>query len=563
MKLFSRDFFRFSSPAAREWRGISAFDLVAVESPAPSFPLSKAGLCLLVVFLWLAVGVFGRDPWKPDELLLSGFLARPGALSVAPSLWGEFAIGAGPLSIWMAAAAARFLPFAPLESALFAQAVLLATGFLGIGIAGARRLDLRAGFLAVLLCAGAVGFLARGHWLSGGAAGFAGMAWLLAGLAILPRASLAGGATTGSALGFLFLAAGPFECAAGAAAIVVAYCKRPKSPARVWPGAAATAVFALPWLVIWPALAAAQNPEWFARWMEWQAEQARGLESPAALAANVGEYVKLVAWAAFPLWILATAAGFAKLRPTADAAAAATGWAAWAAWIAISAAWIARGGGEIELFAGLPALALLAAGCRLPKSGAAALDWFALLVVGILFIGGQWLLFAAKGWGAPAPLARWVEEWTAGVWIAPSFWAVAAAATAVFLWVLAISKFAHSSERALFNWSASLVVTWIVFWLLWMPTVNAVKTYGGVAAAFARALPAGACVSATALPLSRAAQFSYFGIEIRRDDSCAFEATLATDANAAIDADEITRAARPGDDDEIYILRRRTSGDSN
>ena len=317
MKLFSRDFFRFSSPAAREWRGISAFDLVAVESPAPPFPLSKAGLCLLVVFLWLAVGVFGRDPWKPDELLLSGFLARPGALSVAPSLWGEFAIGAGPLSIWMAAAAARFLPFAPLESALFAQAILLAAGFLGIGIAGARRLDLRAGFLAVLLCAGAVGFLARGHWLSGGAAGFAGMAWLLAGLAILPRASLAGGATTGSALGFLFLAAGPFECAAGAAAIVAAYCKRPKSPARVWPGAAATAVFALPWLVIWPALAAAQNPEWFARWMEWQAEQARGLASPAALAANVGEYVKLVAWAAFPLWILAAAAGFAKLRPTA------------------------------------------------------------------------------------------------------------------------------------------------------------------------------------------------------------------------------------------------------
>ena len=96
-----------------------------------------------------------------------------------------------------------------------------------------------------------------------------------------------------------------------------------------------------------------------------------------------------------------------------------------------------------------------------------------------------------------------------------------------------------------------------------MPTVNAVKTYGGVAAAFARALPADACVSAAALPLSRAAQFSYFGIEIRRDDSCAFEATLATDANAAIDAAEITRAARPGDDDEIYILRRRTSGDSN
>ena len=433
MKLFSRDFFRFSSPAAREWRGISAFDLVAVESPRAAVSAFESGLVLAGRFFVARGRRFRARSVEAGRIVAVGIFGAPGRVVGRAFVVGRVCDWRGAVVDLDGGGGGAVFAFRAAR-----KRALRAGDFAGDGIFG----DWNRGRAAARFAGGIFGgFVVRGRRRVFGArtlvkrrrGGLHRNGLAFGGLGDFAARLARGRRDDRQRVGIFVFGGGAFRMRGRGGGDCRRLLQAPKkAPPAFGRGAAATAVFALPWLVIWPALAAAQNPEWFARWMEWQVEQARGLESPAALAANVGEYVKLVAWAAFPLWILAAAAGFAKLRPTADAAAAATGWAAWAAWIAISAAWIARGGGEIELFAGLPALALLAAGCRLPKSGAAALDWFALLVVGILFIGGQWLLFAAKGWGAPAPLARWVEEWTAGVWIAPSFWAVAAAATAVF-----------------------------------------------------------------------------------------------------------------------------------
>ncbi|MGU9952233.1 MAG: hypothetical protein ACNYPH_08085 [Gammaproteobacteria bacterium WSBS_2016_MAG_OTU1] len=507
-----------------------------VRPPLSPLAMHKIILFALMCALWIFAGLFGRDPWKPQETDFVIFIAEQvGTLSALP----PESLSSLPPSIyadWAVASAKFFSPILPLhEGARLINAILLALALMSIGLSAGGG---RSGWMAVLLTVGMTGLLVRAHLLNLAVPAFFGAALAMLGALRLRQHALVGGIILGGAIGLLFTAASPAAAVFVGGGVLATLFRADWRRASIVAGLAVAAIFLLPFILL------SQLPD----------NSERGQYILASLLPTnnwtaAEDLVRLAAWALFPALPIAAAALWrgrsALLTPP-----------VFLCLMAVAAAalyFLFYGGNEEDLFLLMPPLAVFAAyGLqKLPDDYAAILDWFAVLVVGVCCVGGMWVmrLLLSTEWDFGG---EWRQQFPLAVMTEWSLWQTTLAALITILWVGLAANFGRSNERAVLNWSCGLTVAWCVFNVLWMPIVDSGKSYRGMAAAVV-AHSTSDCVAASRAVAKTAAQIYYFGVAAG-NESCPYR-LQHVDEIPPSQFEKIWRGGRYADED--YILYRR------
>jgi 4-amino-4-deoxy-L-arabinose transferase-like glycosyltransferase len=493
---------------------------------------------------WLLPGLFGHDPWKPDEAYTFGLVYHilDAGDWLVPTLAGEPFVEKPPLFYWTAALFANaFQDLLPLHDAArlasaFYVALTLAFTYL------AAKDWCQSPIAAPLVLAGCLGYLQHAHQLITDNALMAGIALGLLGLA---RSS---GLLLGTGAGIALLSKGLLGPGLlGLTAIGLLLFREWRSRAYLRSWLVALGAF-LPWALIWPTLLYLHSPTLFHEWF-WVNNFGRFTgEAGLGGVLDHAHYAKALVWFALPAWPLA---GLALWHDRLRSPLVQLATLAFVVMLAVlSAASAAR-----TLY-GLPLLVPLA------LLGAVGLEslppWVAWLlhvaavegagVLGLLLWLG-WLALLA-GW-APA----FLEAYSLGFapTIEPVALAAALAVTALCLYSWRLSLPAR--------WLAGVTLVWGLAMTLWLPWLDHAKSYRGVIADMQRVRPKGACVATRGLTEPQRAMFHYHaGIRAPAGPDCPWLLVHTSSAQPPDPGDAwklAWRGTRPGDTKEFFWLFSR------
>ena len=472
-------------------------------------PLPPSGWVLtLLLVIYIFTGLIGHDPWKHDDAISIGIahdIATHGnwlVLQLAGRPYPD-----APLYYWISSALGQLfswlLPFhdaARLASGIF---TLLALEFILLAARELHGKDHAAA--APLILAGSIGFLFHAHEAQPMLAALTAHAAAYWGLTLLPRAPWRAAAIFGGAAAFGFLVNGLLPILTLVPATIIALTKSnsPLAHARaILVGIAASAVPCALWLV------ATNNssPDYLASFF--QAEIA-ALSRPVAPLSNLGRYLGLLLWYAWPALPLAGWALWNK-RKVLGSRAIALPAVSFLAILALLAGFAGMRSATALLL--LPPLVLLAVpGVASLRRGAAnAFDWFGMTTF-TLFAAVAWIGWSALAFGWPERLARQATRLHAGFTGEFNALAFGFALTFTIVWLWMIVTSPRSPMRGIMHWMAGLTLFWVLIAALWMPWINYGKTYRPVSAALAKALPADyGCIAGANLQDSIRASLDYF-----------------------------------------------------
>ena len=492
---------------------------------------------VVLLAAWAALGLFGHDPWKPDEAYTFGLVYHilESGDWLVPTLAGEPFVEKPPLFFWTAALLAKLCggtlalhDAARLASAFYVSLTLYFT------YAAAKAIRCQAPISAPVLLAGCLGYLQHAHQLITDNALMAGIALGLYGLAASHPLLLGTGA--GMALlskGLL----GPGMLGLTAVALLLFREWRTRKYLRGWLWAF---VAFLPWALIWPWLLYRHSPALFDEWF-WVNNFGR-FSGSAGLGGVLdhAHYAKALVWFALPAWPLAAWAAWQRPR---DAEMRLPLVAFVVMFVVLSAASSAR-----TLY-GLPMLVPLA-------------------ILGAMASAPAWLtktLDVAGVWGSAAlGLALWLGwiafmlGWRPGMLEAqaPGFvptlnvLGVLVAIAAAGLWCYALRLEAPA------RWLAGVTLVWGLAMTLWLPWLDYAKSYRGVIAEMQRSRKEG-CVASRNLTEPQRAMFHYFaGIAASARDCPMLLVHSGSAQEPAVDRDSklLWRGTRPGDAKEHFWL---------
>ena len=161
------------------------------------------------------------------------------------------------------------------------------------------------------------------------------------------------------------------------------------------------------------------------------------------------------------------------------------------------------------------------------------LDWFALMCFSVT-IGCVWLGWFALHFKVPKQIALNIARQTTGYEPRLLWWPVLLAALVTLCWVALVIWRLRLKPSVLWRGSllcaAGLTLTWVLLVLLWLPTLDYVRSYramsGQVKAALAQATVSHeqpSCLRAQGLSLGpRASLYVFDGITFTYDSSCPF-----------------------------------------
>lgn len=280
---------------------------------------------LLPLFLaWMLPGLFGHEPWKPDEGYTIGLINHIVTTGdwVVPTLAGEPFMEKPPIFFITAALFAKLLSpwLMPLHQAA-ACATLLYIGltFVFTYLAGKEAAGPRGGLVAMLGLMGCIGFIVRAHSSITDTALWCGFAVACYGMLLAGRRNVAGAFWFGTGAGMAFMAKGFMGPAfIGVAAFLLPVFAADRRGWRYVRMLALSFVFSLPWLVVWPTALYMRSPELFSDWF-WLNNIGRFLGPrfgfPAlAQARGRWAYITRFPWFTLPLWPAALALWWRKGR---------------------------------------------------------------------------------------------------------------------------------------------------------------------------------------------------------------------------------------------------------
>jgi hypothetical protein len=214
----------------------------------------------------------------------------------------------------------------------------------------------------------------------------------------------------------------------------------------------------------------------------------------------------------------------------------------------------------------LPLALLATAGVDHLRRGAASfLDWFGSMTFG-LFCAVLWLSWIAQLTGHPervvAALDRQLPNYNAHFHAGPFLFS----ALVTLLWLTAIAKSRQNARRAVANWAVGMTTFWLLLMTLWLPFIDASRSYRVPFTQLAGALPpTHGCIASEGLGEPQRALLEYFtGVhterrELGRGSECAYLLVQARpDAGTplALPGVLVWEGSRPGDRDEWYRLIR-------
>ena len=522
---------------------------------------TKTHLLLLLCLLWLGFGLVGHGPWKPDELQTISVIKHfhEGGSWAAPSMAGEPFLKKPPLYYLSAAAFAKI--FSPVlathDAARLATGLWMSLTLLMVGMTGRELWGLGSGRQAALIFLSSIGLVFSAHTLNPDVAGLAGYAMIFYALALAPRKPLRAGLLLGTGIGIGFLAKGllPVEIAITMALLLpTLFCHWRRS--SYFAVLAVAVVAALPWVVPW-LITLKQSPALFQMWLE--------AEKPNSN--NFFYFVKTLSWYAWPALPLALWSVW-RIRP--DQAAIQV--ALLLLLVLLVMLGINADSRDIHVMPLLLPLALLATPAidRLVRGAASALDWFGVMLFGALgFL--VWLGWIAMMTGMPMRLAQRMHKLSMAY--VPEFdWLAFILATGLTLmWVAVVFKTNKRTNRAaVTDWAVGMTMVWGLVMTLWLPWLDATKSYQGTFESLRSAVPAGhACITGLNIGDSQRAALDYHaGLLVQR-----FEIVQKIDCDLYLIQDErsadkvdpgtdwvlIWEGRRPSDRREGFRLFRRNA----
>lgn len=525
-----------------DWQSIFA-------SPKPRIgERTKTNLLLLLSLLWVCFGLLGHGPWKPDEMqsisIIKHFLE--GGNWAVPTLAGEPFLEKPPLYYLSAAALADLFYglLAPHDGARLATGLWMALTLTLVGMTGRELWGLGSGRQATLIFLSSIGLVFSAHTLNPDVAGLTGYAMGFYALALAPRRPLRAGLLLGTGIGIGFLARGllPLEALVASALLLPVLFPHWRTPSYLLVLGTALAA-ALPWIAPW-LIALQQTPELLQAW----------LTAETSSETAFGYFANLLSWYAWPALPLA----------------------AWALWrmklrhssiqlpllfllVLFCVLGLNAGSRDIHALPLLLPITLLATPAvdTLRRSAASALDWFGVMLFGTFgFL--VWLGWFAMMTGTPARLAERMHELSSAYvpTFNPLFFTPALALTLV--WAGVVFKANKRSNRsAVTDWAVGMTMVWGLVMTLWLPWLDAMKSYQSTFLSLRAALPADyACITGRNLSSSQRGALHYHAdLLVRR-----YEATKQLSCDLYLIQDERgQKKVAPGPDWELIWKGKRPS----
>jgi len=530
---------------------------VSPSQPTPArltaLATTRIPLVLLIglVLLYSLLGLFGRDPWKTDDVVALATMmsaAQQGGLAwLIPHIGSTTIAEASPLPAWVGAlfilafgswtgeiAAARFATLFWMGIACFAvwyasylagrrpEAQPLALPF-GGEPSPAQYGRLLAD-ISVLFLLATVGILLRTHETSQAPVLLACQALAILSalrLADKPRQSviiLSGAVAAG------FLTAGfsaGLPLLVGALLVIAPRGMSLAHKARLLAGLViALGLFVLWWLVLLALDRVAAAEWWYWNQPDW------GL----TFSKQHLNAIRDLSWFLWPTWPLAL-----------------LGLWNWRKFIFVPHVWVPTAFGlaqlvniflmpsprEIDYMALAVPCAMLATFSipTLRRAVTSALDWFALMCFSLTGLS-VWFGWLAQQTGWPAQIAANIERQTVGYTGQVAWGAIAMALVISCAWIALMAwrlkLHPKAAWRGALLCAAGLTSTWILLVLLWMPTVDYVRSYRPMAHEIRLALNSleqeddkATCIQSAGLSIGpRASLYVFEGIEISRSESC-------------------------------------------
>lgn len=468
---------------------------------------AKTRLLILLCIVWVCVGLLGHQPWKPDEsqsISIIKNMLQDGNF-VAPIATGETLIQNPPLYYLSAAGAAKLLcPILPMhDAARLVTGIWMALTLLLVGMTGRELWGWGAGRQTTFIFLGSVGLVVTAHTLMAEVAALTGVAMGLYALALAKRRPFRASALLGCGIGISFLASGLHV-----AGIILTSALLLPLIFRGWRSRSYGIVLGLsmlvaaPWLAIWPIWLWQSAPDTFQSW--W-------LNSLSFFTHSYHFYfLELLAWYAWPALPLAIW-GLWRYRASLLAQREFQLLIVFFVATFLFIGWSPDNRGIYAMPLLLPLAALAGGSIETLKRGAAgALDWFGLILFGMLgFL--IWLGWFAMMSGWPAKLAERMHK-LSGVAVAEFSWlSFVAALVVTFIWLVVIHNPRRSNRSAVTDWAVGMTMAWSLLMTLWLPWIDSARSYKDIMFSLQRAIPQNyTCINSSNLGNAQAALLDYY-----------------------------------------------------
>ncbi|MDK4689478.1 ArnT family glycosyltransferase [Kingella negevensis] len=447
-------------------------------------------LLLLLVFVWLWPGVFSHDLWKPSEPKIYTVIEEAARGTFWLSTFnGNPYFDISPLYVQLAVFWQKLLhPWAAdaYSSARFASVTFTTIGLLGSGMAGYRFLGRHFGRNVILILIGSAGLLPIAHFVGEKSPIFAGVGLALWGYSIANKQVLMASLIAGLGIMLLAQSAGIIM----AAAVLFSGCLLWLHPVwhnnRLLTSLSSIAAVALPLCAIYPIALNLTQHNAFQLYMQTHIFGSFGGTHTFQAAFSLPYYLKHVLWFAFPaLPLAAWTVSRGKWLQTRAGAFAAT----WCAVYSVLLTLTPERNQDLLVFL-LPPFALLGAAQldNLRRGVAAFLNWFGAMLFGMAAVF-LWIGFVAMNYGFPVKLAEraayFSPYYTRDINTMPMIVAI------VFtpMWFIAITRRHIRGRQAVTNWAAGMTLVWALLMTLFLPWIDAAKSYRPIVAQMQSSLP--------------------------------------------------------------------------
>jgi len=461
-----------------DWQGNLATPRARIGESA------KNQLLIILCAVWICIGLVGHGPWKPSESPTISIVKTmlDGGSLLAPIAISETTLENPPLYYLSAAGMAKLLtPALPMhDAARLASGLWMALTLLLAGMIGRELWGLGVGRQTTFIFMSSLGLIVTAHLLTPEVSALTGATMGFYALALAKRRPFRASVLLGTGIGISFLSTG--LASAGILLVTALLLPILFKPWRSWSYAIVlglSAIAAIPWLAIWPALCWHYMPEVFSAW--WQIEISSFNHFSHAY------FLRTLAWYAWPAlpiacWGLWRYRAKLLLKPKFQLI---------LTFFIAGLAIIGLGATTSEVYA-LPLLlplAALASGSveTLKRGAAGALNWFGLILFGIMgfLIWLGWIAFIS-GW--PAKLSERMHI-LSGLPHADFNWTLFAIALLVTLiWLVTINA-KRSNRAAVTEWAVGITMAWSLLMTIWLPMVDSAKSYESVMLSLNQSMP--------------------------------------------------------------------------
>ncbi|NEX63520.1 ArnT family glycosyltransferase [Noviherbaspirillum galbum] len=471
--------------------------------------------------------MIGHDPWKQDETYIFGIVQHmlESGDWIVPNVANEPFMEKPPLYYWVAGILATlFSPWlAPHDGARLATGLFMGLTCGALAWTGNRWWGKGQGRLSVVAMLGSLGLVFYAHLMLTDIPILTGFALACCGFAVSRERPVLAGALLGTGAGIGFLSKGVLSVGVlGLTALILPIAFANWRQRAYFKSLAVAAMVSLPWLLIWPVQLYIRSPELFIEWF-WLNNVGRFIGfSVATLGAphKRGFWLETLPWFGFPCLPLAGYAAWRfkhELRTDARIQVPLVLFSVMMFVLAVSAS--ARPNYALPLLVPVCLLATPVAS-RIPGRLNLTWDWGSRLVFsGIgLFIWGIWISIMVTG--APPSWQFLATHLPDDFNLQNSADEIAIASSLSLLAVLAWRRVSRTAARGLLSWTIGLTLCWGLLATLWLPWIDAAKSYRDVFLSMHSAMPQKhRCIASEGLGESERAMLRYvLGINTQRQE---------------------------------------------